>query len=229
MATQKTKQKIVATFLQLVGERGWNGFEMTDIAAGAGVKLSVLRSEFSGKTACFRAFLSDLDQTVLDGIDEDMADQPARERLFDILMARLDALAPHKEALRRIRRAATRDPQLALKINREAVTSMRWMLIAAGIPASGPRASVMAQGLAIAFARVVDVWLEDEDPGLARTMSALDRQLDEGESWMGRLDSVSRFLKPILSAARRRKAGKPAPETGSAAGEGPAGAASPAA
>lgn len=220
MATQKTKQKIVASFLTLVGERGWNGFEMTDIAAGAGVKLSVLRAEFSGKTACLRAFLSDVDQTVLDSIDEEMADQPARERLFDVLMSRLDALAPHKDALREMKRAAARDPQLALRINREAVTSMRWMLTAAGIPASGPRASVMAQGLAIAFARVVDTWLTDEDPGLARTMSALDRQLDEGESWMGRLDSVSRFLKPLFAAAaRNRRPGKSRPEAAEAGDE----------
>ena len=226
MATQKTKQKILASFLALVGERGWNGFEMTDIAAGAGVKLSVLRAEFSGKTACLRAFLSEVDQTVLDGIDEDMADQPARERLFDILMSRLDALAPHKDALRGMKRAALRDPQLALKINREAVTSMRWMLTAAGIKASGPRASVMAQGLAIAFARVVDTWLTDEDPGLARTMSALDRQLDEGESWMGRLDSVSRFLKPFLSAARNRRPGRSRSEA-TEAGDETAGGASP--
>lgn len=204
MATAKTRQKIVASFLSLLGEKGWHGFEMADVAREAGVKLSVLRAEFPGKTACLRAFLSDIDQKVLDSIDPDMDDEPARERLFDVLMTRLDALSPHREAIRALRKAVQRDPQLALKLNREAVTSQRWMLTAAGIPAGGPRAAVMSQALVVAFARVVDVWLDDEDPGLARTMSALARQLDEGEVWMGRIDRVSSFLKPFLSKVRER-------------------------
>ncbi|MBC2860612.1 TetR family transcriptional regulator [Stappia sp. 28M-7] len=216
MATAKTRQKIVASFLSLLGDKGWHGFEMADVAREAGVKLSVLRAEFPGKTACLRAFLSDVDQKVLDAIDPDMEGEPARERLFDVLMTRLDTLSPHKDAIRALRKAVQRDPQLALKINREAVTSQRWMLTAAGIPAAGPRAAVMSQALVVAFARVVDVWLDDKDPGLARTMSALARQLDEGEVWMGRLDRVSRFLKPFLSRARERGARQETPPPGTA-------------
>ena len=225
MATAKTRQKIVASFLSLLGDKGWHGFEMADVARDAGVKLSVLRAEFPGKTACLRAFLSEIDQKVLDSIDPDMEGEPARERLFDVLMTRLDTLSPHKDAIRALRKAVQRDPQLALKLNREAVTSQRWMLTAAGIPANGPRAAVMSQALVVAFARVVDTWLDDEDPGLARTMSALARQLDEGEVWMGRIDRVSSFLKPFLSKVRERDgARQDAPSPG---GEGPEDAASP--
>ena len=225
MATAKTRQKIVASFLSLLGNKGWHGFEMADVARDAGVKLSVLRAEFPGKTACLRAFLSEIDQKVLDSIDPDMEGEPARERLFDVLMTRLDTLSPHKDAIRALRKAVQRDPQLALKLNREAVTSQRWMLTAAGIPANGPRAAVMSQALVVAFARVVDTWLDDEDPGLARTMSALARQLDEGEVWMGRIDRVSSFLKPFLSKVRERSGTRQdAPPPG---GEGPEDAASP--
>lgn len=225
MATAKTRQKIVASFLSLLGEQGWHGFEMADVARDAGVKLSVLRAEFPGKTACLRAFLSEIDQKVLDSIDPDMEGEPARERLFDVLMTRLDTLSPHKDAIRALRKAVQRDPQLALKLNREAVTSQRWMLTAAGIPANGPRAAVMSQALVVAFARVVDTWLDDEDPGLARTMSALARQLDEGEVWMGRIDRVSSFLKPFLSKVRERSGTRQdAPTSG---GEGPEDAGSP--
>lgn len=225
MATAKTRQKIVASFLSLLGDKGWHGFEMADVARDAGVKLSVLRAEFPGKTACLRAFLSEIDQKVLDSIDPDMEGEPARERLFDVLMTRLDTLSPHKDAIRALRKAVQRDPQLALKLNREAVTSQRWMLTAAGIPANGPRAAVMSQALVVAFARVVDTWLDDEDPGLARTMSALARQLDEGEVWMGRIDRVSSFLKPFLSKVRERSGTRQdAPPPG---GEGPEDAASP--
>ena len=201
MATQKTRRKILDTFLELVGEHGWSGFGMAELAGAADVKLSVLRAEFPDKTACVRAFLSDVDQKVLDRVDPDMADEPARDRLFDVLMTRLDIMSAHKPAIRAIGAASRRDPALALRLNRELSTSARWMLTAAGIPASGVRAGMMAQGLVVAFARVVDVWFDDEDPGLARTMAALDRQLDEGESWMGRIDKVERMVSPLFRRA----------------------------
>ncbi|MBL6431741.1 MAG: TetR/AcrR family transcriptional regulator [Alphaproteobacteria bacterium] len=151
MATQKTKQKIVAAFLSLLAEKGWSGFDMSDVAEAAGVKLSVLRGAFASKTACFRAFLADIDQKVLDSVDPDMTDEPARDRLFDVLMSRLDALQPHREAVRALMAAARKDPQLALTLNGEARMSQRWMLTAAGLPSSGFRAQMIAQGLVVAF------------------------------------------------------------------------------
>lgn len=202
MATQKTKQKIVAAFLSLLAEKGWSGFDMSDVAEAAGVKLSVLRGTFPSKTACFRAFLADIDQTVLDSVDSDMTGEPARDRLFDVLMSRLDALQPHREAVRALMAAARKDPQLALTLNGEARMSQRWMLTAAGLPSSGFRAQMIAQGLVVAFSRVVEVWLDDEDPGLARTMSALDKQLDDGEVWLSRLDRAAGFLKPLVRRTR---------------------------
>ena len=51
------------------------------------------------------------------------------------------------------------------------------MLTAAGIKASGPRGMVRAQALALMFGSVLRDLGRDDDPGLARTMAALDRAL----------------------------------------------------
>ena len=45
----------------------------------------------------------------------DMAEEPPRERLFDVLMRRLEALAPHRDAVRSLLRSARRNPPLALR------------------------------------------------------------------------------------------------------------------
>ena len=47
-----------------------------------------------------------IDRQVLAGGDADMAEEPPRERLFDVLMRRLEALAPHKAAVRSLLRSA---------------------------------------------------------------------------------------------------------------------------
>ena len=84
-----------------------------------------------------------------------MVEEPPRERLFDVLMRRLEAMAPHREAVRSLLRSAMRNPPLALALNGFAARSQQWMLTAAGINASGPRGMVRAQGLALLFGSVL--------------------------------------------------------------------------
>ena len=58
-----------------------------------------------------------------------------------------------------------------------------------------------AQGLAIAWSRIVRTWLEDEDEGLARTMTEIDRQLRSGERWMERAGDLLRIARPFRRMA----------------------------
>src|SRR5205823_4828421 len=130
--------------------------------------------------------------------------EPPRERLFDILMRRLEILEPHKAAVRSLVNSATRNPPLALALNGLAVRSQQWMLTAAGISAAGPRGVVRAQGLALLFAPVLRTWIRDDDPGHARTMAALDRALGRGQSWSGLLDGLCRISQRLCAPRSRR-------------------------
>jgi hypothetical protein len=81
------------------------------------------------------------------------------------------------------------------------------MLTAAGIKASGPRGLMRAQGLAVLFAAVLRAWVNDDDPGLARTMAALDRALGRGQRLVGLVEDicqVPRRLCRLRSRWRRR-------------------------
>ncbi len=212
MVTAKTKQKILKTFLDLLSDHPYEDVSLPLVAERAGVKLSDMRGAYASKIDLVAAFAELIDTSVLDGRDEDMEDQPPRDRLFDVLMSRIDALAEYKEAVRALHRAARKDPALALDFNSLEVRSQKWMLIAARIDLSGMKASVVAQGLAIAFARVVDVWLNETDEGMPRTMARLDKELERGSSFMrqlGTLDSVARGLRSFFRNAsdRRRERG----------------------
>jgi hypothetical protein len=81
------------------------------------------------------------------------------------------------------------------------------MLEAAGIGASGPRGALRAQGAALMFARVLAVWIDDDDndDSLDRTMAALDRGLASGERWAGFLDDLCALPKCVLRGPRRRR------------------------
>jgi hypothetical protein len=131
-------------------------------------------------------------------------------------MRRIEVLAPHKDAVRSLIRSASFNPGLALALNGLAVRSQQWMLSAADISASGPRGMVRAQGLAVLFASVLRTWVNDDDPGLARTMAALDRALARGQRWSGLLDDVLRMSACAGRRRPRRRRGAADEETAAA-------------
>jgi hypothetical protein len=113
-------------------------------------------------------------------------------------------------------RSALRDPGLALSLNSLGVRTQRWMLAAADIDASGPKGTVRAQGLALLFAQTLRVWLDDDDPGLAKTMAALDRALTRGQSWARLLDDLCALVPapcPPRSRRSRRDGARDEPAT----------------
>jgi AcrR family transcriptional regulator len=195
------RDKIVEAFMALLAERPFEDIGFGDIAARAGLTLAQCRAEFASTIAVLGAHIKEIDRKVLAGGEGDMAEEPPRERLFDVLMRRLEVLAPYRAAVRSLMRSAYRNPGLAMALNSYAVRSQQWMLTAADIDAAGTSGLIRAQGLALLYARVMQVWLHDEDPGLARTLAALDRELARGQRWAGFLDDLCR----LVPSCRRRE------------------------
>jgi len=199
------RDKAIDALMALLADHRIEDIGLAEIAGRAGIKLSQLRAEFGSVLAILAAHIKDIDRQVLAGGDSDMSEETPRERLFDVLMRRLEAMAPYKDAVRSILESARRDLPLTLALNCMAARSQRWMLEAAGIAASGPRGALRAQGAALMFVRVLKVWVNDEEEGLDRTMAALDRGLARAERWVGLLDDLTAIPTCVLRGPRRRR------------------------
>ncbi len=201
-APANPKEAIVAALLELAGERNWEDISLTEIAARAHVSLATFRECFPSKGAVLSAFVRKIDEQVLEGIGDEFADEPPKERLFDVLMRRLDVLAPYRLGVEGIFEWTARDPLAAAAVNRLMLNSMRFMLEAAGMDSEGPVGALKLQGLVIAWRRVLQTWFSDDDPGLAATMAVLDRELTRGEKLVARAEDLSRLTSPLVSIAR---------------------------
>lgn len=217
------KDRIIEALMELSAEREWDDFGLTDVATRAGVSLSEFRDAFPSKGAVLAGFSRKIDHAVLAQADESLADESPRERVFDVLMRRLDAMAPYKLGLQGIMDHVRRDPLTAAALNGVVLNSMRFMLAAAGVDVEGNMAAFKLQGMALAWGRVLDAWFEDDDPGQARTMAALDRELSKGETWVARLDDLDRLVSPLrvlgramVDARRRSRDRKPRVRPGDA-------------
>ncbi len=191
---KSNRDKIVDALMALLAEKPIEEIGFGEIAARAGLTLAQCRGEFASLVAILAAHMKEVDRKVLAGGEPDVAEEPPRERLFDVLMRRLETLGPRKEAMRSLLRSAGRSPGLAIALSGLAVRSMQWMLTAADIGAAGTRGMVRAQGLALLYGQVLRTWVDDDDPGLARTMAALDRQLARGARWSGFVDDLCRLV-----------------------------------
>lgn len=192
----------MSALFRLLETRSWHDISLADIALESGVDLAELRARIDGRFAVLEQFARRIDVEVINAVDPDLKGEPARERLFDILMSRLDALGPFKAGIAGLARSARRDPLLAAQLNRLACTSQGWMLDAAGVSRDGLIGALRTQGLVLAFSRVLGVWLKDDDPDMARTMAELDKVLRRGET---ALDTLSRFCAAMPSAAGRKQ------------------------
>ena len=200
------RDKAVDALMALLADNPFEEIGLAEVAGRAGIKLSVLRAEFSSTLAIYAAHVKDIDKKVLAGDGADMAEEPPRDRLFDVLMRRLEAMAPYRDAMRSMMRSARRNPPLALALNAMAVRSQSWMLEAAGISAAGPHGALRAQGGALMFARVVQTWLDaDDEDANDRAMAALDRGLASAERWDGFMRDLCALPKCILRGPRPRR------------------------
>ena len=187
---RSTRDRLIDAALDLAAETPWQRLSLAEIARHAGVSTGDALMILPGRMPILCALMDRIDADVFGSFADDPLDGTTRDQLFDILMRRFDALAPHKTGMASIARALRTDPLSAACLGRRFLKSMTLSLRAAGVRAEGLKGAVMAKALAAIQLNAFRVWLGDEDPGLASTMKALDKGLMQAEKIMSRRSAV---------------------------------------
>ncbi len=164
---------IGAGFAQIARD-GWHAFSVPRAAREAGLDLARARRRFPGRAAFLLRFGSMADRAALGA---EPASGSVQERLFDAIMRRLDVFQRHRPGLLALFRALPTDPASALLLSSASLTSMGWLLEAAGVTASGPLGLLRRKGLLGVWLWTLRAWCRDETEDMAPTMAALDTAL----------------------------------------------------
>ncbi|MCZ8377197.1 MAG: TetR/AcrR family transcriptional regulator [Beijerinckiaceae bacterium] len=199
------RDRVVDALMALAAEREWADIPLETIAEQAGLGLADLRDLFPSKGAMLGGFVRRIDRITLEGTPADLIDQPARDRVLDLMLRRFDALRPYRHALRSIHRAFRGDVPGLLALNQQALNSWRYLLASVGIETEGPMGLVKLQGAILVFARVMPVFLDENDETLPKTMAALDRELSRGEWVLRRAEGLDRLMAPLRGFCRAAK------------------------
>ena len=184
-------ERLIEAALGLAAERAWRDIPLAEIAETAGLPLVEAYQVFPSKTALLDGFARRIDVAVLadPALGEDWSEEAsnARDRLFDVLMLRFDALSTHRAALGNLYYDQARDPLAGLAGLCRLERSMAAMLEAARLSSAGCRGRLRIKGLMAIYLATLRVWLRDETSDQAKTMAALDSQLRRVEALIGRL------------------------------------------
>ena len=180
----EASNRALDAFPRLIADKGFAHVALREVAEAAGLGVAELYRLYPDKVALSSAFMAKIDAEVLAGTSRQSdPDETARDRLFDVLMRRYDALRPHRAALGAIRRAATRDPLLAIELGPALRRSMAAMLEAASLSSKGLSGALRQNGLLAIHYAVSRVFDHDETTDLSKTMAALDGRLKMAERW----------------------------------------------
>lgn len=147
--TPEQRKQVIDAALTLAAERGWRGLSLAAIAKAAGLPLANVYATFPSKQAVLEGFLADVDDAVLRGGDPDLEHDSAHDRLFEAVMRRFEAMAPHRAGVAAIIEDGRRDPVAMLCGMPRFLRSMAATLEAAGIASDGMAGLLRAKGLGL--------------------------------------------------------------------------------
>jgi AcrR family transcriptional regulator len=191
-----TPPDLLLVAFDLIAEDGWSRLSLVAAARRAGIEPVTAYRELRSKGALLAALSRRLDEAMLEIEAAELAGLPPRDRVFELMMRRLEAMVPFRPGLERLARDAGRDPCLVLATACRLDRSLAWLQDAAGLRNSGVRARVARRVLGAAYLQTLRVWRKDTAPDLGKTMVELDKQLRRVQIFAGLREPRSRSGAP---------------------------------
>ena len=184
-------EAFLASAFAEIAATGWADFRLADAARAASLPLADVRRRFPRREVVLlrlgqfadEAALTDAEQAELAGGPL----SPPRDRLFDMLMRRIDVFQQHRMGVLALLDSLPADPPTALLLADATRASLRWLGEAAGLKLGGLGGMLRVGGLSMVWLAALGAWRRDESVDLAGTMAALDRAIDRLARFDGEL------------------------------------------
>jgi ubiquinone biosynthesis protein COQ9 len=203
--TEFDKALIGAVFA-LAGEQGWPAASIAQAARRGDLSLAKARERFPNRAAVLLKFGRMADQAAL---AEAPKEGTVRDRLFYLIMQRLDVLQAHRAGILALMRALRAEPDTAALLACATRRSMRWLLEAAGVSSRGVRGDIRTNGLLAIWLWTLRAWQGDETADLSQTMSAVDNALQRAERFAGWLGGARVPSRPPSEQVSEISPGEP--------------------
>ena len=213
----KTKDRLYATAMRLIAQRGYEATTLRDIANEAGVSVGLLYRYFPSKQAVIIALYDELSA---DYARQAAAIQPGtwRDRFIFALQTSLDVLQPHRVALRALIPVLIGDPDEGVFAAGTAFSRQRVQrvfedaVVGSTDAPKAPLAEALGRLLYLVHLAVLLWWLLDKSPQQRATVALVSwtRQLLPSAALTLRLPPIRRSLAAMDELIHEGLFGSPA-------------------
>jgi len=177
----KNREAMLNAALDVAAVESWEFVSPLTIAEEAGVTLRELEAMFPTKASMVQEIIDDLDSQVEEAFPVVEQDVPVRDRLFDILMERIELANQNRAAHLSFLKSFGWTKEMACADVSLLMGSVRRMAKCAGVDTEGLFGGLRLSGLALVYSWVMLTWMRDTSPDLGKTMAELDRTLFRAE------------------------------------------------
>ena len=115
-------------------------------------------------------------------------------------MSRLDLLNENKISVKRLVKGKS---NLKISFFIRSTRIQKWILQEANIHSIGFERTINQYGLMYLYARIINVWLEDNDPMMSKTMAFLDKSLTNGEKYIQNMQMPIKVINIMTAIGRQ--------------------------
>jgi len=193
------RRDLARAALTLAGASTWRELTLPQLAHAASRPVSDFYGASLGEAVdCVEEAF---DRAIADNTDSLDPSQSVRDRLFELIMRRFEAMEPHRAAVLAMEHGLDRDPVLIAAAHQRHVRCARWVLALAGLEADGMTGQARAQGLGVIIGQARAAWRGDSAGDFAKTMASLDKNLRRAEEMFGRWAGFEAKPKPDDASA----------------------------
>ena len=170
------EKKIAQQTLSILKKKSWNSFSLEQALKSIKVKKTNIKTKFD-----LLKLISKYIDYLLINNTKSLENSSTKDMLFEVLMARFDILEENRKAFLEIHKILKKNPQQLIKL---LPTFLESMIITAELSkykVNCLKGTIRLKGLMLIYFITFFQWVDDKESSLEKTMTALDKNLDQAE------------------------------------------------
>ena len=170
------EKKIAQETLNILKKKSWNTFSLEKILKNVKFKETNIKTKFD-----LLKIISKYVDYLLIKKTKSLENSSSKDMLFEVIMARFDILEANRKAFLEIYKILKKNPHQFIKL---LPTFLESMIISAELSkynVNGLKGTIRLKGLMLIYFFTFFQWMNDKDTSLEKTMTALDKNLDQAQ------------------------------------------------
>ena len=175
---ESKSKKIAETVLKLLNNKLWKNLSISEIKKKCNI--SSFDKIVKNKEDIIKIINNYFDYNLLLKLS-DVEKSNSKDMIFEIIMIRFDILQLHRQGILSIFNSFKSNPRELLFLLPGLLNSIILMTEYANFPKKGIIASLKIKGILIIYIASFITWTKDQSSSLEKTMTSLDKYLNQGE------------------------------------------------